>query len=129
MSAATNRTIRAPHDLRALPLSLAMAAPHVFTSEAADVAALGKKPDPLARFEGLSVGASLALVGRHANRGDVEVELPMGAIGDAAGGLFAHFRVGEHPRISPNLQWIGDHGGDKSAGDVTIRGLRAKVSC
>jgi len=155
MSAATNRNIRAPHALRALPLMLALAAPPAFASEAADVAALlkqmqerltrleqrnaeleqrlaqppapaadgaklaarveelenevvalGKKPDPLARFEGLSVGASLTLVAQHANRGvvddgqltaraDVEVELPMGTIGDAQGRLFAHFRAGD----------------------------------
>ena len=71
-----------------------------------EVVALGKKPDPLARFEGFSAGASLTLVGQHANRGtvdggqltaraDVEVEMPMGSIGDAEGKLFAHFRAGD----------------------------------
>ena len=71
-----------------------------------EVVALSKKPDPMARFEGVSVGASLTLVGQHANRGvvddgqltaraDVEVELPMGTIGAAEGKLFAHFRAGD----------------------------------
>jgi high affinity Mn2+ porin len=71
-----------------------------------EVVALSRKPDPMARFEGVSVGASLTLVAQHANRGvvddgqltaraDVEVELPMGTIGAAEGRLFAHFRAGD----------------------------------
>jgi high affinity Mn2+ porin len=71
-----------------------------------EVVALSKKPDPMERFEGISVGTSLTTVVQHANRGavddgqwtaraDVEVELPMGAIGEAEGKLFAHFRAGD----------------------------------
>ncbi|MBP8901576.1 MAG: hypothetical protein KBG41_03080, partial [Thiobacillaceae bacterium] len=37
-----------------------------------EVVALSRKPDPMARFEGVSVGASLTLVGQHANRGVVD---------------------------------------------------------
>lgn len=71
-----------------------------------EVVALGKKPDPMARFEGVSIGASLTLVGQgaHGNgvdgnevtsRADVEIELPMGSIGEAEGRLFAHLRAGD----------------------------------
>ncbi|MEW6678448.1 MAG: carbohydrate porin [Pseudomonadota bacterium] len=71
-----------------------------------EVVALSKKPDPMERFEGISVGASLTTVVQHANHGavddgqwtsraDVEVELPMGSIGEAEGRLFAHFRAGD----------------------------------
>jgi carbohydrate-selective porin OprB len=42
--------------------------------------------------------------------------------------LYYAWQVNEHLQISPNLQWIGEPGGDKSAGDVTIWGLRAKAS-
>lgn len=71
-----------------------------------EVLALSKKPDPLGKFDGISVGASLTMVAQHANRGvvddgqltsraDVEVELPMGSLGEAEGKLFAHFRAGD----------------------------------
>lgn len=89
------------------------------------VVALNQKPDPLARFEGFSAGASLTLVGQHANRGtvdggqlnaraDVEVEMPMGRIGDAEGKLFAHFRAGDGEGVdigsfaSPNAMVFGN---------------------
>jgi hypothetical protein len=70
-----------------------------------EVVALGKKPDPLEKFDGISAGASLVLVAQRASggndaseltaRADIEVELPMGSIGDAEGRLFAHFRAGD----------------------------------
>lgn len=70
-----------------------------------EVVALTRKPDPLERFEGVSVGASLVMVAQKATggveanelnaRADVEVELPMGSIGDAEGFLFAHLRAGD----------------------------------
>lgn len=70
-----------------------------------EVVALQKKPDPLEKFDGISAGASLVLVAQKANggngageltaRADIEVELPMGSIGDAEGKLFAHFRGGD----------------------------------
>ncbi len=71
-----------------------------------EVLALRKKPDPLAKFDGISVGASLTMVAQHAQggaadsseltaRADVEVELPGGSIGPAEGKIFAHFRAGD----------------------------------
>jgi hypothetical protein len=74
-----------------------------------EVLAISRKPDPLERFEGLSAGASLTMVAQRATggtttgrdesqfnyRADVEVEMPAGEIGDAAGRLFAHFRLGQ----------------------------------
>lgn len=71
-----------------------------------EVMALSKKPDPLAKFDGVSVGASLLMVAQHASggaddvaelstRADVEVELPGGSIGNAEGRIFAHFRAGD----------------------------------
>jgi hypothetical protein len=55
--------------------------------------------------EGVSVGAALVLVAQQANydsdaaeltgRADIEVELPMGHIGDARGKLFSHLRAGD----------------------------------
>ncbi len=71
-----------------------------------EVLALTKKPDPLAKFDGVSVGASLLMVAQHAKggavsatelstRADVEVELPGGSIGQADGKIFAHFRAGD----------------------------------
>ncbi len=70
-----------------------------------EVVALSRKPDPLERFDGVSIGASLTLVGQAAHggvdqteftsRADVEVELPMGRIGAAEGRLFAHLRAGD----------------------------------
>jgi hypothetical protein len=71
-----------------------------------EVLALSKKPDPLAKFDGISVGASLLMVAQHAKggavsatelstRADVEVELPGGSIGNAEGRIFAHFRAGD----------------------------------
>ena len=71
-----------------------------------EVVAISKKPDPLAKFEGVSVGASLIMVAQHAKggavdatelstRADVEIELPGGSIGQAEGRIFAHFRAGD----------------------------------
>ncbi len=71
-----------------------------------DVQALRKQPDPLAKFEGIHVGASLTMVAQHAKggaaddseltaRADIEVELPGGSIGNAAGKIFGHFRAGD----------------------------------
>jgi high affinity Mn2+ porin len=71
-----------------------------------EVLALSKKPDPLEKFDGISVGASLTMVAQHAKggaadsseltaRADVEVELPGGSIGNAEGKIFAHFRAGD----------------------------------
>ena len=71
-----------------------------------EVLAMSKKPDPLGKFDGISVGASLTMVVQHASggavdaselstRADVEVELPGGAIGNATGKMFAHFRAGD----------------------------------
>lgn len=71
-----------------------------------EVLTLSRKPDPLEKFAGISAAASLTMVAQHASRGDVdngqlnaradiEVELPMGSIGDAEGKLFAHFRAGD----------------------------------
>lgn len=78
-----------------------------------EVLALRTKPDPLARFEGVSVGASLTMVGQRAKgggvdesqltaRADVEVELPGGSIGDAEGRIFAHFRAGDGDGVMNN---------------------------
>jgi len=71
-----------------------------------EVMAISKQPDPLEKFDGVSVGASLIMVAQHANggaadaselsaRADVEVELPGGSIGSAEGRIFAHFRAGD----------------------------------
>ena len=71
-----------------------------------EVLTLAKKPDPLEKFDGISVGASLIMVAQHAKggavdatelstRADVEVELPGGSIGNAEGRIFAHFRAGD----------------------------------
>jgi hypothetical protein len=71
-----------------------------------EVLALSRKPDPLAKFDGVSVGASLLMVAQHASggakdvaelstRADIEVELPGGSIGNAEGRIFAHFRAGD----------------------------------
>jgi len=71
-----------------------------------EVLALTRKPDPLDKFEGVSVGASLIMVAQQAKggtvsetelstRADVEVELPGGSIGPAEGRIFAHFRAGD----------------------------------
>jgi high affinity Mn2+ porin len=71
-----------------------------------EVLALSRKPDPLAKFDGVSVGASLLMVAQHAKggvvdttelstRADIEVELPGGSIGNAEGRIFAHFRAGD----------------------------------
>jgi hypothetical protein len=68
-----------------------------------EVLALTKKPDPLEKFDGVSVGASLTMMAQHAKggatdsseltaRADIEVELPGGSIGAAEGKIFAHFR-------------------------------------
>jgi high affinity Mn2+ porin len=71
-----------------------------------EVLSLSKKPDPLAKFDGISVGASLLMVAQHAKggavsatelstRADVEVELLGGSIGNAEGRILAHFRAGD----------------------------------
>jgi high affinity Mn2+ porin len=71
-----------------------------------EVLALSKKPDPLAKFDGISVGASLLMVAQYAKggaasatelstRADVEVELPGGSIGNAEGRIIAHFLAGD----------------------------------
>ena len=71
-----------------------------------EVLALSKKPDPLEKFDGVSVGASLTMVAQRAKggaadsselsaRANVEVELPGGSIGNADGKIFAHFRAGD----------------------------------
>jgi high affinity Mn2+ porin len=71
-----------------------------------EVMALNRKPDPLAKFDGVSVGASLLMVAQYAKgdaisatelsaRADVEVEMPGGSIGNAEGRIFAHFRAGD----------------------------------
>lgn len=67
-----------------------------------EVMAIRKAPKPFESLEGISAGASLVLVAQGADgvdseltaRADVEVELPMGEIGEAEGKLFAHFRAG-----------------------------------
>lgn len=78
-----------------------------------EVVALSRKPDPMARFEGVSVGASLTMVAQHAKSGgvdesqataraDVEIELPGGSIGDAQGRIFAHLRAGDGDGLTNN---------------------------
>jgi len=65
-----------------------------------------RKPSALEdALEGVSAGASLVMVAQSMQgngddaqlnaRADVEVELPMGQIGEAEGRLFAHFRAGD----------------------------------
>ncbi len=71
-----------------------------------EVLSLSRKPDPLEKFDGVAVGASLIMVAQHAKggavsatelstRADIEVELPGGSIGQAEGKIFAHFRAGD----------------------------------
>lgn len=68
-----------------------------------EVQAIRSQPSPLEALDGVRAGASLVMVVQGANgvdtqvtaRADVEVELPMGAIGDAEGRLFGHFRAGD----------------------------------
>lgn len=70
-----------------------------------EVVALSRKPDPMQALDGISVGASLVVVAQKASggsdaneltaRADIEVELPMGSIGDAEGRLFGHLRAGD----------------------------------
>ncbi len=71
-----------------------------------EVMAISRKPVPLEKFDGVSVGASVLMVAQHAKggaisatelsaRADVEVELPGGSIGAAEGKIFAHFRAGD----------------------------------
>ncbi|KAF0099190.1 MAG: hypothetical protein FD187_2911 [bacterium] len=103
MSAAATRNICARHALRALPLILALAAPPVFASETADVAALLKQmQERLTRLDQRNAELEQRLAqspapaadgAKLAARVDVKVELPLGAIGDAQGKLFAHFRA------------------------------------
>ena len=114
--------------LRVLPLLTALAAPAALPNPVSTANAQSMldipvrqaqpesrhpKPDPLARFEGLSVGASLIMVAQHARSGgwedsqvtaraDVEAELPLGALGDAEGRLFAHLRAGDGDGLSTN---------------------------
>ncbi|MEW6118774.1 MAG: carbohydrate porin [Pseudomonadota bacterium] len=65
-----------------------------------------RKPSALEQaVDGISASASLTFVGQRmsgngdgsdlTSRADVEVELPMGSIGDAEGKLFAHLRAGD----------------------------------
>jgi hypothetical protein len=65
-----------------------------------------RKPSPLEQaVEGISASASLALAAQSMDgngdadeltaRADIEVELPMGSIGDAEGKLFGHLRAGD----------------------------------
>jgi len=71
-----------------------------------EVLSLSRKPDPLEKFAGVAVGASLTVVAQHAKggavsatelsaRADIEVELPGGSIGNAEGKIIAHFRAGD----------------------------------
>lgn len=71
-----------------------------------EVVAIRKQPSPMEVFDGVSAGASLLMVAQKADggatdktqfstRADIEVELPMGEIGQAEGRLFAHFRAGD----------------------------------
>ncbi len=70
-----------------------------------EVVAIRKQPTPFPALEGISAGASLVMVAQSADgdagkgqmtaRADVEVELPMGSIGEAEGKLFAHLRAGD----------------------------------
>lgn len=71
-----------------------------------EVIALRRQPSPMAIFDGVSAGASLVMVAQKADdgatdktqfstRADIEVELPMGEIGQAEGRVFAHFRAGD----------------------------------
>ena len=74
-----------------------------------EVLAIRHQPKPFEKLEGLAVGASLTMVAQRAlsgtatgkdesdfnYRGDVEVEIPGGSIGDAEGKFFAHFRLGQ----------------------------------
>jgi hypothetical protein len=65
-----------------------------------------RKPSALEEaVDGISAGASFVMVAQHANggndaseltgRADIEVELPMGSIGDAEGKFFGHLRAGD----------------------------------
>ncbi|HNQ04072.1 MAG TPA: carbohydrate porin [Thiobacillaceae bacterium] len=71
-----------------------------------ELEALRQKSAPLDKLRDIQVGASLTMVAQRArgggvhaseltSRGDLEVELPGGAIGDAQGRLFAHLRAGD----------------------------------
>lgn len=82
------------------------------------VMAISKKPDPLEKFAGVSVGASLTMVAQHAKgsgvdaselnaRADLEVELPGGSIGQAEGRIFAHFRACDGEGIDGAAQTPG----------------------
>jgi len=42
--------------------------------------------------------------------------------------LYYAWQVNDHIQISPNVQWIREPGGDASASNVTVWGLRAKAS-
>jgi hypothetical protein len=75
------------------------------------VVALRDKPSGNAAFEGVSFGASLVMTAQKAKgldaelnaRADIEVELPMGSIGDAEGKLFGHLRAGDGEGVDPGL--------------------------
>ena len=71
-----------------------------------EIVALHEKPEVFPRLAGVNAGASLLMVAQRGRgtgvsesqlsaRADIEVELPMGSIGEAEGKLFAHFRAGE----------------------------------
>ncbi len=73
-----------------------------------NVSSLREQARQIETLSGVSVGASLTMLAQHANavaagtddgqlnyRGDISVTLPGGAIGDAQGKLFTHFRLGQ----------------------------------
>lgn len=89
------------------------------------VVALRDKPGGLPAIDGVSAGAALVMVAQQASgaanehtqlsvRADVEVELPMGTLGDAPGKLFAHLRAGAGDGVdagsfaTPNATVFGD---------------------
>lgn len=114
---------------QATPLPAQPAAPQADAALAArvadmekEVATLRDKPDPLG---GIHVGASLILAAQRVDgggadesqlntRADIEVELPAGAIGDAEGRVFAHFRAGDGDGVgngsfaTPNATVLGN---------------------
>ncbi|MFZ5482719.1 MAG: carbohydrate porin [Pseudomonadota bacterium] len=90
-----------------------------------EVVKLRDAPKPLPSLEGVSAGASLLMVAQKPSgtddgkpqltaRADVEVELPMGSLGDSEGKLFAQFRAGDGDGIdvgayaTPNATAFGN---------------------
>jgi high affinity Mn2+ porin len=81
------------------------------------VLSMQKQARTIESLEGISVGASLVMVGQSANsaaiaagsnkselnyRGDISVTLPGGEIGNAEGSIFAQFRVGQGNGLALN---------------------------